>query len=75
MSAPTTLADIATAAVDRAIRAIETLKADRDDLVILVAFMASEDYTSNDIAYAVEKPWKYEATLAAAKAAITKVTL
>ena len=73
MIALTTQAVLAT--VDSAIEAIETLKADRADLVILVAYMAAEGYTSNDIAYAVEKPWKYEATLAAAKAAITKVTL
>ena len=70
MSAPTTLVGIATAAVDRAIRAIETLKADRDDLVILVAFMAAEYFSAQDIAYAVEKPHKYLNVLAEAKAAL-----
>jgi len=73
MSALTTQAVLAT--VDSAIEAIETLKADRDDLVILVAFMASEDYTTEDIALAVERPWKYADVLAEAKAALAEVTL
>ena len=46
-----------------------------DDLVILVAYMAAEGYTSNDIAYAVEKPWKHADVLADAKAALAGVTL
>jgi hypothetical protein len=70
VSAARALVGIATTAVDSAIRAIETLKADRADLVILVAYMAAEGYTSNDIAYAVEKPWKHADVLADAKAAI-----
>ena len=73
MIALTTQAVLAT--VDSAIEAIETLKADRADLVILVAYMAAEGYTSNDIAYAVEKPWKHADVLAEAKAALAEVTL
>jgi len=42
--------------------------------VILVAYMASEGYTSNDIAYAVEKPWKHADVLAEAKAALEQVS-
>jgi len=72
MSAPTTLAVIAT--IDSAISAIETLKADRADLVILVAYMAAEHYSAWDIAYAVEKPWKYTNLLAEAKAALAQVS-
>ena len=75
MSAARALVGIATTAVDSAIRAIETLKADRDDLVILVAYMASEDYTTEDIALAVERPWKYVDVLADAKAALEQVSL
>ncbi|MCA1570813.1 MAG: hypothetical protein LC798_10950 [Chloroflexi bacterium] len=34
--------------------------ADHDDLVALTSYMArSGDYTASDIAYAVEKPWKF----------------
>jgi hypothetical protein len=72
VSDPTTAAILAT--VDEAIKAIETLKAERADLVILVAFMAGDDYSdgsnysAGDIAYAVEKPWKFAGVLAEAKA-------
>ena len=72
MIALTTQAVLAT--VDSAIEAIETLKADRDDLVILVAYMAEEYYSAHDIAYAVEKPWKHADVLAEAKAALEQVT-
>ena len=42
-----------------------------DDLVLLTAWMAAEGYTPNDIAYAVEKPWKWAEELVQAKAALT----
>jgi len=41
----------------------------RNDLTILVAYMAEEHYTTRDIAYAVEKPHKYADVLTEAKAA------
>jgi hypothetical protein len=75
MSAPTTLAGIATAAVDHAAGLIKALVDDRDDLVILVAYMAAEYFSAQDIAYAVEKPWKYANVLAEAKVALAGVTL
>jgi len=40
-----------------------------EELVILTAYMAAEDYTAEDVAYAVEKPWKYVGVLAEARAA------
>ena len=39
----------------------------RDDLVLLTAYMADHNYTASDIAYAVEKPWKYEEVLEEAR--------
>ena len=38
-----------------------------DDLIVLTSWLASQGHSAEDIAYAVEKPWKYEAELAAAK--------
>lgn len=68
---PETLAALkATKAI--AVGAIEILRTDRADLVILVAYMAAEGFTPNQIAYAVENPWKYTDVLAAAKAALAK---
>ena len=52
------------------LKAIDDLAAARDDLVILVAYMAENLYTAHDIAYAVEKPHKYADVLAEAKAAL-----
>ena len=66
MIGPTTQTVLAT--VDKAISAIETLKAERADLVILVTYMALNDYDPRQIAYAVEKPWKHTGELAEAKA-------
>ena len=57
------------------LKAIDDLAAARDDLVILVAYMAENLYTAHDIAYAVEKPWKHADVLAEAKAALAKVSL
>jgi hypothetical protein len=57
------------------LKAIDDLAAARDDLVILVAYMAAEDFSAQDIAYAVEKPHKYADVLAEAKAALAGVTL
>lgn len=37
------------------------------DLVYLTRWMAENGYTPDDIAYAVEKPWKYEDELKASK--------
>ncbi len=31
-----------------------------DNLVTLTRWMADNGYTADDLAYAVEKPWKYE---------------
>ena len=48
----------------------------RNDLTILTAFMAGDDYSdgsnysAGDIAYAVAKPWKFADVLAEAKAAL-----
>jgi hypothetical protein len=43
-----------------------------EDLAVLIRYMAdSGDYTVDDLAYAVEKPWKYESVLAEAKADLT----
>lgn len=39
-----------------------------EDLVVLTAWMADHGYDAKAIAYAVEKPWKYEQELAVAKA-------
>jgi hypothetical protein len=39
-----------------------------EDLVILTAWMADNGYDAHDIAYAVEKPHKYEDELKVAKA-------
>ena len=72
MSDPTTAAVLAT--VDKVIEAIETLKAERADLVILVAYMAERGDNVRDIAYAVEKPWKFADVLAEAKAELAQVT-
>ena len=72
---PETLAALeATKAI--ALGAIEILRTDRADLVILTAYMAGDDYSdgsnysAGDIAYAVEKPWKFADVLADAKAAL-----
>ncbi len=37
------------------------------DIVTLTAFMADHDYTAEQIAYAVEKPWKHLDILARAQ--------
>ena len=53
------------------------LNVSHEDLVILIDFMAGDDYSAGsnysagDIAYAVEKPWKFADVLAQAKAALT----
>ena len=58
--------------VDDLTARIQALGAERDDLIILVNFMAADDYyTDEDIALAVERPWKYESVLTEAKAALT----
>jgi len=61
---------IAQATVDKAIKAIETLRTEREDLVLLVDYMAENDWPAKDIAYAVEKPHKYLNVLAEAQAAL-----
>jgi hypothetical protein len=33
---------------------------DHSNIVTLVSYMADNGYNAQDIAYAVEKPWKYE---------------
>lgn len=33
---------------------------DHSNIVTLTAYLAAEGYDGKDIAYAVEKPWKYE---------------
>ena len=56
---------------------LKALGTEREDLIILTAFMAGDDYSdgsnysAGDIAYAVEKPWKFADVLAQAKAALT----
>ena len=37
------------------------------DLVLLTAYMARTDWPADEIAIAVEKPWKYTAQLAEAR--------
>ena len=44
---------------------------DYDDLIILVDFMAGDDYSVGELADAVAKPWKYADVLSVAKAALT----
>jgi hypothetical protein len=56
------------------LKAIDDLAAARDDLVILVAYMAAECFSAQDIAYAVEKPWKYTDILAEAKDLLEQVS-
>jgi len=42
-----------------------------EDLAVLIRYMAdSGDYAVDDIAYAVEKPWKYTSVLAEALTAL-----
>ena len=42
-----------------------------EDLAFLIRHMAdSGDYSTDDLAYAVEKPWKYESVLDEARAAL-----
>lgn len=33
--------------------------ANRDTLALVLHWMAEQDYTARDVAYAVEKPWKF----------------
>lgn len=33
---------------------------DHSNLVTLTSYMAANGYTAEELAYAVEKPWKYE---------------
>ena len=45
-----------------------------EDLALLIRHMAdSGDYTVDDLAYAVEKPWKYESVLTEAREALGRV--
>ena len=55
--------------VDEMVAQIVKAAEARNDLTILVAYMAAEDFSAQDIAYAVEKPRKYADVLADAKAA------
>ena len=41
-----------------------------EDVIILTSYMADQDYTVKDLAYAVEKPWKFVDVLAEAKKAL-----
>lgn len=41
------------------------------DLIILSSWMAHQDYTADDVAYAIEKPWKYRFELKQAKDELT----
>ena len=44
---------------------------DYEDLIILVDFMAGDDYSVGELADAVAKPWKFADVLVEAKAALT----
>ena len=55
--------------VDEMVAQIVKAAEARNDLTILVAYMAAEYFSAQDIAYAVEKPHKYADVLADAKAA------
>ena len=44
---------------------------DHEDLIILIDFMAGDDYSVGELADAVAKPWKYADVLTVAKAALT----
>lgn len=33
---------------------------DHDTLVALTSYLVSRNYTAHDVAYAVEKPWKFQ---------------
>ena len=59
------------AAIRVSTEAVAELVLARDDLIILTAHMAERGYVSNEIAYAVEKPWKFADVLADAKADLT----
>lgn len=52
------------------VHALDAVRIARNDLVILTSFMAGDGYSANDIAYAVERPWKFVDVLAEAKAAL-----
>ena len=55
------------------IAAMDEMEAKRADMVELANWMAaSGEYSASDVAYAMEKPWKYAAELAEAKAARAK---
>jgi hypothetical protein len=41
-----------------------------DDLVVLTAWMADNGYTAEEVAYAVEKPWKFDRELWDARVAL-----
>ena len=45
-----------------------------DDLVILTSYMAEHGYSAPEIAYAVEKPWKFLDVLDNTKAMIERDT-
>jgi hypothetical protein len=45
-----------------------------EDIRILVRWMAENDYSAGDVAYAAEKPWKYEDELAAARRALAETS-
>lgn len=34
--------------------------ADHSNIVTLTSYLADHGYSANDVAYAVEKPWKFE---------------
>ena len=50
--------------------ALNDIAADRADLTTLIRWMADNDWPADEIAYAVEKPWKFTGELGKAKAAL-----
>ena len=59
------------AAIKVGVESVTALVLARDDLIILTSWLADEGYSASDIAYAVEKPWKFADVLDAAKADLT----
>lgn len=53
--------------VTELIRRLEVAQQAKADLVLLASYLAEQGTEAKDIAYAVEKPWKYADELAEAK--------
>ena len=59
------------AAIKVGVESVTALVLARDDLIILIDFMAGDNYSVDELAIAVAKPWKYTDVLEQAKADLT----